>query len=340
MNGKNSIVAQAARFATRKGMLVVNAAGNNGDDNWKIIGTPADVDSVLTVGGISPKNDYHIKFSSYGPNKQMQMKPNVCAYGHAAVARNGNKCITTGTCDYCPTNARYTALYDLVQLQMKYEERLSLHTESPVTKILMDGQKRAIGVDFLDLETGNEESMEADSVVISSGTIESAKLLLASANRDWQTGIGNHSDHLGRHLVGHPLMFAEGVRSGNPNKFNSELGFTSLLSRHFDSPEYQSKGKMWFSPKIGSGTTIERGILSNMSRADIDEWQTEMQIKPMRVGNIHLYTDGLSDEDLAITGVNSVVSVEQAVADSVQQFGDSRIAIIPEGPYVIPSYIS
>lgn len=91
MNGKNSIVAQAARFATRKGMLVVNAAGNNGDDNWKIIGTPADVDSVLTVGGISPKNDYHIKFSSYGPNKQMQMKPNVCAYGHAAVAKDNDE---------------------------------------------------------------------------------------------------------------------------------------------------------------------------------------------------------------------------------------------------------
>jgi len=78
--------------------------------------------------------------------------------------------------------------------------------------------------------------------------------------------------------------------------------------------------------------------IKKKSRADIDEWQTEMQIKPMRVGNIHLYTDGLSDEDLAITGVNSVVSIEQAVADSVQKFGDNRIAVIPEGPYVIPSY--
>ena len=238
-------------------------------------------EALLGVCGDSYNDDpprYGDKFPFYPPSYTLGdgflikiLEDHKISYGHAAVARNGNKCITTGTCDYCPTNARYTALYDLVQLQMKYEERLSLHTESPVTKILMDGQKRAIGVDFLDLETGNEESMEADSVVISSGTIESAKLLLASANRDWQTGIGNHSDHLGRHLVGHPLMFAEGVRSGNPNKFNSELGFTSLLSRHFDSPEYQSKGKMWFSPKIGSDTTIERGILSNMSRADIDE---------------------------------------------------------------------
>ena len=83
------------------------------------------------------------------------------------------------------------------------------------------------------------------------------------------------------------------------------------------------------------------GFLSEIqkkSRADIDEWQTEMQLKPMRIGTIHLYTDGLSDEDLAITGVNIVTSVEDAIAESVQQSGDNRIAVIPEGPYVIPSY--
>ena len=201
------------------------------------------------------------------------------SYGHAAVARNGNRCITTGTCDYCPMNARYTALYDLVQLQTEYGDKLNLKTESPVTKITMDGKKRARGVEFLDLKTGNHASMEADAVVISSGTIESAKLLLVSANKDWSHGIGNNSDHVGRHLNGHPVMGAEGTRPGNPDKLATELGFTSLLSRHFDSPEYQPKGKMWFSAGIGANTAIERGILSNMSRADIDARMTsEMNI--------------------------------------------------------------
>ena len=78
--------------------------------------------------------------------------------------------------------------------------------------------------------------------------------------------------------------------------------------------------------------------IQKKSRADIDEWQTEMQLKPMRIGTIHLYTDGLSDEELVLTGVNIVTSVEDAIAQSVQQFGDNRIAVIPEGPYVIPSY--
>ncbi len=201
------------------------------------------------------------------------------SYGHAAVARNGNRCITTGTCDYCPMNARYTALYDLVQLQLEYPDRLTLQTESPVTRILMDGKKCTIGVEFLDLIHHQQGLLEASMVVVASGTFESTKLLLSSANKEWQNGIGNDSKHLGQHLVGHPIIFAEGVRPGNPDKFHPELGFTTLLSRHFDSPKYQPKGKMWFSPGIRGESLIERGILSNRSWKDIDQKMTsEMSI--------------------------------------------------------------
>jgi nickel-dependent lactate racemase len=72
--------------------------------------------------------------------------------------------------------------------------------------------------------------------------------------------------------------------------------------------------------------------------ADIDEWQTEMQLKPMRIGQIQLYTTGLSPEDLRISGVQPVESVESAIADSIARHGDTAVAIIPEGPYVVPRY--
>ncbi len=72
------------------------------------------------------------------------------------------------------------------------------------------------------------------------------------------------------------------------------------------------------------------------SFADVDEWQTEMQLKPMRVGSIVLYSDGLSDEDHAMTGVDRTSSVEEAIARSIEGHGDPEIAVIPEGPYVVP----
>ncbi len=72
--------------------------------------------------------------------------------------------------------------------------------------------------------------------------------------------------------------------------------------------------------------------------ADVDEWQTQMQLKPMRQARIHLYSGGLPPGDRPLTGVHWVESVEAAVAESLRQSGDRRVAVIPEGPYVVPVY--
>lgn len=73
-------------------------------------------------------------------------------------------------------------------------------------------------------------------------------------------------------------------------------------------------------------------------RADIDEWQTEMLVKALRAGQVHLFSEGLSTVDWLATGVKEIDSVPSAVAASVERSGNSRVAVIPEGPYVIPSY--
>lgn len=70
--------------------------------------------------------------------------------------------------------------------------------------------------------------------------------------------------------------------------------------------------------------------------ASIDEWQTEMQLKPMRVGRVVLYSDQLSDEHHMLTGVDRTHSLEESIARSISEHGDHAIAVIPEGPYVVP----
>ncbi len=86
MDGKTSLVSQAANKAAEKGILVINAAGNDGDNQWHVIGTPADADSIISVGGVQPKTKLHIYFSSYGPTADGRLKPNLCASGKALVA--------------------------------------------------------------------------------------------------------------------------------------------------------------------------------------------------------------------------------------------------------------
>jgi len=56
----------------------------------------------------------------------------------------------------------------------------------------------------------------------------------------------------------------------------------------------------------------------------------------MRIGTIKLFTEGLSDDDLALTGVDPVDSVDTAIVEAVARANDPAVAVIPEGPYVVP----
>ena len=87
---------------------------------------------------------------------------------------------------------------------------------------------------------------------------------------------------------------------------------------------------------LGSQGFLDR--ISAMPLADIDGWQTHMLLRTLAVGNVSLYSEGLKGNERALTGVQMVESMEDAIAASMAQSGDKRIAVIPEGPYVIPTY--
>ncbi len=109
MDGKTSLVTRAANLAAKKGMLVVNAIGNEGDTKWRIMGAPADADSVLSIGGIGNLDETRISFSSYGPTYTKKLKPNVCASGNAFVASKYNYGTAMGTSFASPLIAGFAA---------------------------------------------------------------------------------------------------------------------------------------------------------------------------------------------------------------------------------------
>ena len=63
-----------------------------------------------------------------------------------------------------------------------------------------------------------------------------------------------------------------------------------------------------------------------------------MQLKSMALGRVQLYSTGLDETQHSLTGVERIESVRDAVLDSVAASGDSAVAVIPEGPYVVPFY--
>ena len=82
LNGDTNPITIAADMAASKGMLVVNSAGNEGNNTqWGgFISSAADGDSVLAVGAVDSAGNY-VSFSGKGPTSDGRIKPNVVAQG-------------------------------------------------------------------------------------------------------------------------------------------------------------------------------------------------------------------------------------------------------------------
>ncbi len=80
MNGRTTVAARAAVMAARRGIIVVNSAGNEGNKPWHYIITPSDADSILAAGAVDI-NLQPSSFTSYGPSSDGRIKPDVAALG-------------------------------------------------------------------------------------------------------------------------------------------------------------------------------------------------------------------------------------------------------------------
>jgi nickel-dependent lactate racemase len=68
----------------------------------------------------------------------------------------------------------------------------------------------------------------------------------------------------------------------------------------------------------------------------MDQWQLEELAKVRRKARVKVVSDGLPAETIDSLFVESAPSVEQAVADSLADYGPAAtIAVIPKGPYVL-----
>jgi len=113
-----------------------------------------------------------------------------------------------------------------------------------------------------------------------------------------------------------------------------DLFIVSEISEGFGSPEYREAQQRLI--RLGPDGFLQ-DILPR-EHALIDEWQTEMQLKPMRIGQIHLYTQALSQGERELTGVRVIQDLEAEIRKSVERSQEKRVVVVPEGPYVVPIY--
>ena len=102
------------------------------------------------------------------------------------------------------------------------------------------------------------------------------------------------------------------------------------LTQGIGSPEFQSLFK--------DNATLELFMERVLGKEYfvMDQWQLEELAKVRRKCKVKMVSDGLPAETLNGLFVESAPSIEQAVAESLAEYGPAaKIAVIPKGPYVL-----
>ncbi len=142
MNGQTTYITRGAQIAAEKGIMVVNSAGNSGNDAWHFITAPADGVDVFTIGAVQSDNTA-AGFSSYGPTFDGRIKPDVDALGsNASVIRpSGQIDTSSGTSFSSPIMAGAMACFiqafpETVPSVMRQKVRESAHLfNNPTTQL-------------------------------------------------------------------------------------------------------------------------------------------------------------------------------------------------------------
>lgn len=87
IDGKTSPITQAAQIAAEeKGILLILAAGNEGNSDFKVISVPADSKDVLTVGATTFTTLKKMSFSSIGSGQMAYAKPDIAVYSRSGTS--------------------------------------------------------------------------------------------------------------------------------------------------------------------------------------------------------------------------------------------------------------
>ena len=189
-------------------------------------------------------------------------------------------CIRCATCDGhpCLVNAKSDA--DVVCVKPALEHpNVTLLTEALVTRL--DTSPSGREVTTVHLERGGvKEAYSAGIVVVSAGAINSAALLLRSANDMHPRGLANGSDVVGRHYMGHVNSVLMALsKCPNPTVFQKTLALNDF---YFGSEDWEyPMGHISFVGKL-DGQTLKAGApaiapgwtLDLMAKHSLDFWLT------------------------------------------------------------------
>lgn len=210
---------------------------------------------------------------------------------------NRSNCIRCETCDGfpCLIKAKSDSQVCGIEPALTFPN-VTLLTKALVTNLETDETGREITAVNVE-RNGEREKYSAEIVVVSCGAINSAALLLRSANDKYPNGLANSSDQVGRNYMGHvnSVMLAVS-KCPNPTVFQKTLGLNDF---YFGDDEFPyPMGHISFVGKL-DGVTLSAGApaiapgftLDLMAKHSLDFWLTTEDL-PRSENRVSLDKDG------------------------------------------------
>ncbi len=142
------------------------------------------------------------------------------------------QCMRCGTCNICPTGAKYSPDFTLKTLLD--ERAIELVPNTLVRRLELDGKgrhvQRAVAVDRT---SGEELEIRARAFALAGGYTWTPHLMMLSANSRSPNGLANSSGLVGRYMCGHRPMWA---LIEVPHRIYPGLSLSSMITRRFMKP--------------------------------------------------------------------------------------------------------
>ncbi|WP_353066903.1 GMC family oxidoreductase [Tunturibacter psychrotolerans] len=195
--------------------------------------------------------------------------------------RRTSRCIRCNTCDGfpCLIHAKSDAEMMCIEPTLRMYDNVTLLTKAKVASLKTGASGKEItGVLFE--HDGEQVEMSADVVVVSCGAINSAALLLRSANNDHPNGLANRSGVVGRHYMGHTNSVVMALSlCPNPTTFQKTLSVNDFYqaSSEWEYPmgHISFVGKLDLDTlKAGAPAIAPGWSLELMAKHSLDFWLT------------------------------------------------------------------
>jgi choline dehydrogenase-like flavoprotein len=184
-------------------------------------------------------------------------------------------CVRCATCDGFPCLVHAKSDADVIAVRPAIEhDNVTLVRNARVRRLVTDASGSTVTSVVADVD-GREQRFSADMVVVSAGAVNSAAILLASANERHPNGLANGSDQVGRNYVFHnSRAFLAVSTEKNDTRFQKTLGLNDYYfgDADFDFPmgNLQMVGKS-SAPMYRGEKPVESALAPTFALRDVAE---------------------------------------------------------------------